>query len=44
MVPMSRLRSTYGLSYNTLIQAKVKALNINGWSSISDPNPSGVLI
>lgn len=45
LIPMTYLRSgSFNLPYNTLIQAKVSALNRNGWSLDSDPNLTGVSI
>jgi hypothetical protein len=45
LVHMIRLRADpYLLNYANLIQAKVQALNVNGWSEDSDPNSVGATI
>jgi hypothetical protein len=45
MIPMTVLRSSpFSLTLDTLVQAKIHAHNTRGWSSISDPNTSGVTI
>ena len=44
-IPEIVLRSEpYNLAFDTMIEAKVKAWNINGWGEYSDPNTSGALI
>ena len=35
-VPFTVLRSTYGLAYNALIYAKVRAHNVNGYGDYSE--------
>ena len=42
LVPMSHLRNSYGLPYDTLIEVIVQAYNINGWSPLSSANTEGV--
>jgi hypothetical protein len=45
LVGMHDLRAApFGLTYNTLVRAKVLAQNERGWSAASDPNSSGAKI
>lgn len=41
---MSTLRTTYGLSYGTIIKAQVTAYNDYGWGSTSAFNTAGAII
>ena len=40
---MNVLTSTFGLPYARLIVAKVQALNLKGWGTLSNSNTNGVL-
>jgi hypothetical protein len=43
-VPLTVLRSTYGLVYDDLVQARVQAQNANGWGSLSQVNLVGARV
>lgn len=40
-ISMNTLTSTYSLALDDLIEVKVRAYNVRGWGSYSDPNTSG---
>jgi hypothetical protein len=43
-VPMSTLRTTFGLSYGSLVEARVLAINAYGSGSYSEANTEGATI
>jgi hypothetical protein len=44
LVPMTHLRSSYGLALGTLVEVTVTAYNRNGWGAEGDPNTAGTTV